>query len=122
MDFEMIDKRDSDYTPKPIDPFSGGARKVGATAPPAQASADYSNGGSSTRIRFKLPDGQVLIITVNMTATVKDLKSYVRAKRPDFAHKTIKLELSFPAKALTDDQATVEAAGLKMAQVDVTVV
>lgn len=66
---------------------------------------------------MQMPGGQVLTFTVSVTATVGDLKRYVRENRPDLRQFT--LQLTFPPRALTEDFETIEQAGLKMAQIQV---
>lgn len=131
MDVEIEDMREKDYKakPKPRDPYAGGSRTLGgpspsparpapSAAPAAAARTNYAvEGTPSTKIRMQMPGGQVLTFTVSTTATVGDLKRYVRENRPDLRQFT--LQLTFPPRAITEDSETIEQAGLKMSQIQV---
>jgi UBX domain-containing protein 1 len=133
IDLEVEDERESDYKakPKPVNPFGGQSRSMGGAAPakpppPAAAPAapvktNFAS-GASTKIRFQMPDGSNLVLTVDLTATIGDLKNYLRMNRPDFACKVVKLEVPFPLKTLADEKETVEQAGLKMSQLKVSLI
>ncbi|KAK8881072.1 hypothetical protein M9Y10_003800 [Tritrichomonas musculus] len=137
LDVEIDDNRDRDYKPKPkpFNPFSGNSRSLGSgsgsaqknqTAPPKQAppptNTNFATPGQpSTKIRLQLPD-QLLMFTVNLSATVGNLKGYILQNRPDLRGKKLKLDLAYPPQALTDDNVTIEQAKLKMAQITVTVI
>ena len=83
----------------------------------------------STQIQVRLRDGQRLIIKLNLTHTVSDLRrqieTYVYAtstdilsrQRPDLAHQSYTLRTSFPPKPLSNDASTVAEAQLANAVV-----
>ena len=50
--------------------------------------------------------------TLNHTHTVGDLRRYVTTARPQLAVSEFTLRTSYPPKELTDDGATLDAAGL----------
>ena len=137
LDVEIEDNREKDYVPKPkpFNPFGGKAHSIAsgkpAAAPPPSASnqaqppkaskTDFVvQGKPSTKVRIKLQD-QLLMLSVNTTATIKDLKNYVLENRPDLRGKKLQLETVFPPQVLSNDAATIEQAGLKMAQINLTV-
>jgi UBX domain-containing protein 1 len=135
IDLEIDDKREQDYKakPKPKDPWSGPSRSVNGqsaapvkppaaqVAPAAPVKTNYqTQGAPGTRIRFQLQDGQVLQLSVNLSATVGDLRRYLTENRPELRGRALKLEVGLPVKVLTDNSATVEAEGLKMAQIRVS--
>lgn len=49
--------------------------------------------------------------------TVGDLRTFIAVSRPDFAGSAYRLATAFPAAELTDDAATIQAAGLANAVV-----
>jgi hypothetical protein len=112
--------------PPPVDPFAGKGRSLGggpaspprpaATGPIAPVKTDYSTPGAPrTRVRFEIPNQQPLVLWVNLNATVADLKTYFIENYPPAEGRDVKLSAAAPPKELTDDSATVESAGLKMA-------
>lgn len=113
--------------PKP-DPFSGPSHSFGSQAGNAQPAApaqhippkrtDYTTPGQpKTKVRFSFPDGSNLMLQVNLSATVGDLRSYIAENRPDAQGKAIKLSLSPGNATLDDDSLTIEAGKLKMANI-----
>ena len=136
VDVEIDDQREKDYKkPKPVyKPFSGTAHSlagsssapkpqpaVPAPAAPAQpAKTNYATQGEpTTRVRIQMPDGQVLTLTVNQSATINNLKTYVHENRPEFKIQTMKLKCTFPPKELSNPSATILDEGLKMATIQV---
>lgn len=120
--------------PDPVPAFTGTARTLSSSdiAPPAAPAppkpsgpfvakrTDYSAPGKpKTRIRFELPNGQTLMLSVSLDATVADLKSYIVENYPEAEGKPMALNVTVPPKSLTDDTETVEAAGLKMSAIKV---
>lgn len=115
---------------QPQQAFSGQARTLsgGSTAAPVTAAAsgpfvakrtDYTTPDSpKTRIRFELPTGQMLMLSVSLSATVGDLKGYILENYPDATG--LALRVVAPERLLDDDSATVDAAGLKMSMVRCT--
>ena len=136
VDVEIDDQREKDYKkPKPVyKPFSGQAHTLAgsgsapkqpakpapAAAPAQPAKTNYAtNGQPSTKVRIQCPDGQVLTLTVNQSATIADLKSYIHENRPQLSQQTMKLKCTFPPKELTNPSATILDEGLKMATIQV---
>jgi hypothetical protein len=114
--------------PKAPQPFQfvGSGRKLGdgssgppppqPAAPVRPAKTDYTTPGQpKTRVRFELPNAPPLMLWVNMSATVGDLKAYYAENYPQAAGHDLTLECVVPPKKLDDDSVSVEAAGLKMA-------
>lgn len=70
----------------------------------------------TTSVSVRLPDGARLRGLFNLTSTVRDLRRFVATARPDLdAHAT--MMSSFPPKALTNDDATIQDEGLQNAMV-----
>eukprot|EP00161_Ancyromonas_sigmoides_P001773 TRINITY_DN1155_c0_g2_i1.p2 TRINITY_DN1155_c0_g2~~TRINITY_DN1155_c0_g2_i1.p2 ORF type:complete len:124 (-),score=53.90 TRINITY_DN1155_c0_g2_i1:80-451(-) len=82
------------------------------SAPAAATGADPAK-GEVTSIQIRLHDGTRLVARFNLSQTVGDLRAFINASRPECAAMAYDLQLTFPRRLLTDDAATVEAAGLK---------
>lgn len=133
IDVEIEDNREKAYTPKPKprDPWSGTARTLGgartgggaphvSAAPLAGARTNFADPSKpTTKVKVQLTNGQLLLI-VNTTATVRDLKSYIIQNQPQLKYSGVRLAVAFPPREITDDNLTIEQAGLKMAQVKVS--
>ena len=66
----------------------------------------------TTSIQIRLNDGSRLVLKLNQSHTVADLRRYVVIARPEYATQTFALMSTFPNKELTDDSASVKDAGL----------
>jgi UBX domain-containing protein 1 len=99
-------------------------------APPAATAPAPSLGGSSattwpgpdesqpvTSIQLRLIDGSRLVARFNLSQTVGDLRKFIAASRPDLGGSAYRLAVPFPPTQLTDDAATIQAAGLQNAVV-----
>ncbi|OHT00286.1 hypothetical protein TRFO_33037 [Tritrichomonas foetus] len=113
-----------DAPPKPaVNVFAGSGHTLGQAAPPpAQpqqgARTDYTTPGApKTRVRFTFADNSNLMLSVNLAATIADLKTYVTENRPDAAGKPLTFLLTPMNTPLDDDTLTVEAGKLKMATI-----
>jgi len=60
----------------------------------------------------RLADGSRLIVKLNHTHTVADLRVYISTARPQYQGVQYSLLTTFPNKELTDDTLTVASAGL----------
>ena len=110
--------------PQPISHFTGTAHNIGGAPKPAAASGpklvqvktDYTTPGApKTRIRVDLGNGSTLTLSLNLSATVGDIKQYIAENCPGADPNSIQLHVTMPPQALNDDSATVESANLKMA-------
>lgn len=132
--------------PPPAKPFEGPGNRLGApsagnmvshephhpasaasSAPTDAVQVDPSQ--PATQVQVRLRDGQRLIVKLNMTHTVSDLRRQIEAyvyatytnlllrQRPDLAHQTYTLRASFPPKPLSNDACTVAEAQLANAVV-----
>jgi UBX domain-containing protein 1 len=81
--------------------------------PATPASVDDSK--PTTSIAVRLIDGQRRVVRINLHSTVADLAAHLR----DASESPFRLVSGFPPKPLMDPSATIEAAGLKGAQVSV---
>ena len=75
--------------------------------------SQVSSYAPTTTIQIRLDDGSRLVASLNHSHTVGDLRRYVTTARPQLAAAgEFALRTSYPPKELTDDAATLEAAGL----------
>ena len=63
-------------------------------------------------LQVRLADGSRLIVKLNHSHTVADLRTYINTARPQYSGVTYSLLTTFPNKELTEDTATVSSAGL----------
>ena len=117
---------DKPYRPPPKEPvnvFAGSGHVLGSSPPVQQPKSgsqrtDYTTPGApKTRVRFTFSDNTNLMLSVNLAATIADLKSYIVENRPDAQGKDLKLLLTPMNTPLDDDSLTVEAGKLKMATI-----
>lgn len=80
---------------------------------------DYSGiGQPKTRIKFTFGNNQFLILTVDLSTTISDLKSHVIENVSGIEGKSI--HMTIMGRELSNDNSTVEAEGLKMSNVQCT--
>jgi UBX domain-containing protein 1 len=128
----LIDKRKEEYIEQ-FQSFSGAGATLGgtsssaATGNTAGAVVDPSTlpeppetdtSRPTTSIQVRLPNGQRKVIKVNLEASVLQFAAHLRSN----VDAPFRLVSGFPPKPLEDLDATVEAAGLKGAQVSVQTV
>jgi len=123
---EMIDKKGEEYKepPKPkIVPFSGSGHSLGnninnntqMTGNISPKEIELDNSQQTTSIRVTLHDGSRLIIKANVTHTIGDIYSHVKAKKP--SNSNFELKITFPSQTLTDMSQTIEEANLMSAAI-----
>jgi hypothetical protein len=135
---EMDDKHEEEFRPRPNprDLWSGAGRNLSEAGPSAPArppvaqapeaavavrKTDFAvEGKPSTEVQLRFPNSAKLALTVSLDATVGDLRQYAREAEPDLTGRRFELQFGCPPKALTNDSETIEAAGLKKAQIIVT--
>jgi len=64
-----------------------------------------------TSIQVRLHDGSRMVARFNYSHTVRDIRRFIAASRPDFPV-SYSLMTAFPSRPLSDDSETIEAAGL----------
>jgi UBX domain-containing protein 1 len=125
----LIDKRTEEYVEQ-FRSFSGAGATLGSnTASTASGSGvfdpatlpelppEVDGGQPTTSIAVRLPNGQRKVVKVNLTMTVQQVAAHIR---PLLSEPTpFRIVSGFPPKPLEDANATVEAAGLKGAQVQI---
>lgn len=117
---------EEDYVPPKYIAFGGSGRTLGggsgggsastsaAAAPAQQPSGEWEGVDESkptTSLQLRLYDGSRLVARFNNTHTLADVRRFIRASRPDMAA-PYTLGTAFPPAPLTDEAATLEAAGL----------
>lgn len=129
--------------PPPMKPFEGVGNRLGApsvdpalspnqasdAAPPAPAAIQADPSQPMTQIQVRLSNGQRLIVQLNLTHTVADLRNYILSYVPYETYLTrqqpelpadFTLRTSFPPKPLLDSSLSIADAGLANAVVVVT--
>jgi UBX domain-containing protein 1 len=121
----LIDKRREEYVEE-FQSFSGEGATLGAvavsgnTVDPASLpeAVPVDPARPFTSIQVRLPNGQRKVIKIQLDATVLQLAAHIKPLLESDAA-PFRLVSGFPPKPLEDFEATVEAAGLKGAQVQI---
>jgi hypothetical protein len=71
-------------------------------------------------VQLLFPTGPKVTLTVPLCATIGELRRFAAQARPDVANRRLLFRCQFPDKELSNDGETIEGAGLKMAQIKVT--
>ncbi len=120
-------------------PFQGAGHTLGGAVPsftsdaPAPAASSPSDNAENekkakeraqvdeskpmTSLQIRLPDGTRLVVKLNHTHTVAQLREYVTMARPTYATTPFTLATTFPNKTLDDDASDLKSAGLLNAAV-----
>ncbi|XP_067632519.1 NSFL1 cofactor p47 [Eurosta solidaginis] len=97
---------------------SGATSKPGANKDVENTAKDKINLDASqptTTLQIRLADGSRLTAQFNLSHTVADIIRYISNARPQYSNGNFRLVSSFPTRELTDEEATIETAGLKNA-------
>jgi len=129
---DMEDHRDEEFQKAKVKakPFGGAGNVLGSIAPSvaapeasasldpaaaeksAQAAVSLSEASPVASIQVRLADGSRLIVKLNHSHTVSDLRTYITTARPQYAGVAYSLMTTFPNKEITEDAATISGAGL----------
>jgi len=126
----LVDRKTEEWQPPPepkIKPFSGSGYSLSASssasAPPPSAAPLAPSGKKSgltvdpnqptTSLQLRLHDGTRLVAKFNHTHTVQDIRNFVDAALPASSSMQYDLMTAFPNKVLTDNTASIQAAGLQ---------
>ncbi|CAD5117720.1 DgyrCDS6467 [Dimorphilus gyrociliatus] len=124
---DMEDHREEEYVSKKktVKAFTGYGQALGGEVSAPEAAS--SNIGSSvdsvrkpevdpskptTNIQIRLANGSRLIAKLNTSHTVGDLKDFVRSERQEYAEANFVLMTTFPNKVYSEEDKTLEEAGL----------
>ncbi len=121
----LVDKRQEDYV-ETFQSFSGAGATLGNSTAitgsivdpaslPAPTPLDESR--PSTSIQVRLPNGKRQVLKINLDVQVLEVAAHVAPLLGESG--SFQLISGFPPKPLDDFEATVEAAGLKGAQVQI---
>ncbi|KAI0260609.1 hypothetical protein BC834DRAFT_899973 [Gloeopeniophorella convolvens] len=66
----------------------------------------------TTSVQVRLADGTRMVARMNLTHTVRDLRNFINASRPENNTRAYTIGTTFPNRILEDDTVTIEAAGL----------
>eukprot|EP00092_Neocalanus_flemingeri_P008155 GFUD01008795.1.p1 GENE.GFUD01008795.1~~GFUD01008795.1.p1 ORF type:complete len:376 (+),score=147.82 GFUD01008795.1:121-1248(+) len=129
---DMEDHREEEFVKlsAKAKPFQGSGNVLGSIAPsvappPASPTLDPAQAEKTAQqklkldeskpvanIQVRLADGSRLIVKLNHTHSVADLRLYINTARPQYASVQYTLLTTFPNKELTDDTPTIASAGL----------
>lgn len=128
---DMEDHREEEFVKQKVKakPFQGSGNVLGSIAPsiapPPASSADPAQAEAAAQsqakvdssqpvanIQVRLADGSRLIVKLNHSQTVSDLRAYILVARPQYASVAFSLLTTFPNKELTDEAQTLADAGL----------
>merc|ERR1719242_1799778 len=129
---DMEDHRDEEFVKPKVKakPFQGTGNVLGSIAPSvaapeasasldpataeksAQQKVNLSEASPIANIQVRLADGSRLIVKLNHSHTVSDLRTYINTARPQFAGVAYTLLTTFPNKEITEDATTISGAGL----------
>jgi len=133
----MEDRRHEDYQPpakKPQKAFTGEGHRLGTPAseiiaqsaaalPNDQASKDKAAADANaflnvdpaqpnTKIQIRLADGSRMIVNINLSRLVSDLRQYICIARPEYAVIPFNLMTTFPNKVIDNESASIQDSGL----------
>lgn len=77
----------------------------------SQLNLDTSN--PVTMIQIRLANGQSIREQFNLTHTIGDIRRFITTMRPQYAIQGFSLLTSYPTTELTDENKTIDEAGLK---------
>ncbi|KZT30153.1 SEP-domain-containing protein [Neolentinus lepideus HHB14362 ss-1] len=66
----------------------------------------------TTSVQIRLADGTRLVARMNFTHTIKDIRNFINASRPENNARPYTIGTTFPNRVLEDDSQTIEQAGL----------
>lgn len=92
----------------PVDPADQAANEAQARS---QLNIDTTS--PTTTIQIRLADGHNVREQFNLTHTVGDIRRYITTMRPHYAIQDFSLLTAYPTKELTDEDKTIDEAGLK---------
>ncbi|KAJ7686387.1 ubiquitin-related domain-containing protein [Mycena rosella] len=132
VDVQVTKRTDDDYVPPKAKPFAGAGNRLGAPVPgasssssstaaarapvqePASITARFEVDASrpATSVQIRLADGTRIVSRMNLTHTVRDLRNFINAARPENLTRPYTIGTTFPNRTLDDDATTIAGAGL----------
>ncbi|XP_037067894.1 NSFL1 cofactor p47-like [Pollicipes pollicipes] len=83
----------------------------------ARAALGLDEAQPTTSVQVRLADGSRLIIKLNLSHTIGDLRRYIVTARPQYGGTPFSLLTTFPSKELTDDSLSVQDGQLQNAAI-----
>jgi len=123
LNIELVQKNE-EYKPPPkpkVVAFSGSGFSLGNDVKSTQATKAISKvvqvdeSQPTTTIQVRLHNGEKLVLKLNHTHTIGDIRSKIEEMRP--SGKPMELRLSYPNKVLSDDKVSIKDAGLMNAAI-----
>ncbi|XP_005097991.1 NSFL1 cofactor p47 [Aplysia californica] len=125
INLDMEDHRAEDYV-KPkvsVKAFTGAGHMLGSPAPNVINAEAASGGGQAaavkvdegkptTNVQLRLADGKRLVLKLNHSHKVSDIRQHIISSNPQYAQSSFCLMTTFPNKELTDESQTIEGANL----------
>lgn len=132
VNLNMEDHRTEDYVqPKvSVKPFTGAGHMLGSPAPSVAKSPSSGSSASgntedaakqrvkvndsapTTNLQVRLADGSRLVVKLNHTHKISDVRNYITIARPEYASTSFALMTTFPNKELTDENQSLADAKL----------
>lgn len=124
---DMEDYKEEEYVPKKkkVKAFTGHGQILGGElssedpstsdiSSPVDATGkpEVDPSKPTTNIQIRLANGSRMIAKLNTSHTLKDLKNLVRSERPEYAAASFVLMTTFPNKIYSEEEKTIEEAGL----------
>ncbi|KAF8152265.1 hypothetical protein B0H34DRAFT_724522 [Crassisporium funariophilum] len=66
----------------------------------------------TTSVQLRLADGTRMVCRMNLTHTVRDLRNFINASRPENRSRPYTIGTTFPNRTLDDNNSTIQGAGL----------
>ncbi|KAI2809325.1 NSFL1 cofactor p47 [Blomia tropicalis] len=66
----------------------------------------------STKIQIRLADGERIVVQINLSRLVSDLRRYICISRPEYASLPFNLMTTFPNKVIEDESVNIKDSGL----------
>lgn len=129
-----VEQKHEKYTPPPpppMKPFGGSGNRLGSPAtslgapsssttaaptsqaePAAPSNFEVDTSKPTTQLQIRLADGQRMVGRFNLTHTVQDVRGYINAGHPGMSSRPYVLQTSFPPKPVSDENQTLQEAGL----------
>ncbi|GFR71884.1 hypothetical protein ElyMa_002103400 [Elysia marginata] len=125
VNLDMEDHRTEEFV-KPkvkVKAFSGAGHMLGSPAPAVTSSAPPAGDRPAqaiqvddtkpvTNVQLRLADGKRLVLKLNHSHRVSDIRQHIMSSNPQYAQANFCLMTTFPNKELTDETQTIEEAKL----------
>ncbi|THV02582.1 SEP-domain-containing protein [Dendrothele bispora CBS 962.96] len=97
----------------PVGASGSGSGGTGDTRQSMTTMFEVDQTKPTTSVQVRLADGTRMVCRMNLTHTVRDLRNFINASRPENLTRPYTIGTTFPNRTLEDDMQTLEDAGLK---------